>query len=173
MTESKNEESTYVCDTFTHQQRKQTRSFPVEFQLGNWVFLERKRDKKAESKRRERWQKSVQQMQKDWEAIGGPDNAEDQLVKSSYGELFLSLRDVHRQPFAIDIMRLNCGQFTRSAANIQRLDTLLTSAKYWTTLQARTQFEHFQKQETERMIVAKQKAVERLALFKKSLTESR
>jgi len=56
-------------------------------------------------------------MQRDWEAIGSSDSVDDEK-KSSYGELFISLRDVHRQPFAIDILRLNCGQFTRSAANI-------------------------------------------------------
>ena len=60
MTESKNEESTNVCDTHIHQQNKKTRSFPVEFHLGNWVFLERKREGKADRKRKERWQKSVQ-----------------------------------------------------------------------------------------------------------------
>ena len=109
-------------------------------------------------------------MQRDWEAIGSSDSVDDQK-KSSYGELFISLRDVHRQPFAIDILRLNCGQFTRSAANIQRLDTLLTSAKHWTTLQARVQFDHFQKREAERIMVAKQKVAEKLALLKKSLTE--
>jgi len=70
MTEQRNEESTDVCDTYTHQQSQTAGKFPVEFHLGQWVFPDRKRDTKAERKRKERWAKSVHQMQADWEAIG-------------------------------------------------------------------------------------------------------
>ena len=59
MTEQRNEESTDVCDTYTHHQSKAASKFPVEFHLGQWIFLNRKRDTKAERKRRERLAKSV------------------------------------------------------------------------------------------------------------------
>ena len=70
MSEPNNEESTDVCNTYIHQQSKPVRKFPVEFHLGQWILPDRKRDTKAERKRKERLAKSVHQMQADWEAIG-------------------------------------------------------------------------------------------------------